>query len=230
MGTSALISALSALPLEGDETSSDEAGDERRKRNMAQSMGLPPQRPRREPTPDDVHLTLVPHMQSSLRTLRPMVATTPIDEDEDYASPRSARSGRSVSPEHSDSHSPRRRRRRLSFPYKENVISRRARAPSDAELSYQLAPKTPDEKEKPHLPRPASSSTLKQHEAETSDESRDVVDIDTSPLGVPQHGHFAVEGPEYAPQMLQRVFGLEEQEELIEEMHCWLLRSDSEST
>jgi sterol 3beta-glucosyltransferase len=79
----------------------------------------------------------------------------------------------------------------------------------------------------PGPPRVESSSTLKQIAAEIVDTPSAVEDVEGYALGQPEHGHLAVEAPETTPQMLQRVFGLEEEEELIEEMQCWLLRSDS---
>lgn len=168
-------------------------------------------------------------MQSSLQTLRPMAPPPEHAEHSDSRSSISTGTDSSHSPGHSPPTSPSRRhgRRKLSFPYKENVITRRARGPSTTELEYQLAPKSPDRGFPPL--RVESSSTLKQIAADVVD-ADNVEDINESALGMPEKGHLAVEAPESTPQMLQRVFGLEEEEELIEEMHCWLLRSDSESS
>lgn len=172
-------------------------------------------------------------MHSSLQTLRPMGPST---ESEYYTTrsqpgtsrspPRSTRSpaGSVHSPPTSpDSHN------KLTFPYKENVITRRARGPSLTELEYQHAPASPEavHEELPGPGRVESSSTLKQIATDIVEPSEEVEEVEGSAIGQPERGHLAVEAPESTPQMLQRVFALPEQEELIEEMHCWLLRSES---
>ncbi|BEI92944.1 uncharacterized protein CcaverHIS019_0505720 [Cutaneotrichosporon cavernicola] len=213
MGTSALISALSALPLEADESSisSDEE---------VETKSLPPHRPK------------ISRMHSSLLTLRPMAPAT---EGELYSTRSQPATSRSPP---RDNHSPLRsarsppdspesRHHKLTFPYKENVISRRARAPSITELKYQHAPASPELAREDLLGpgRITCTETLREIATGTAEVSEPVEEIEGSAIGRPERGHLAVES-ESTPQMLQSVFGLADQEELIEEMHCWLLRTE----
>lgn len=151
------------------------------------------------------------------------MAQVTADEPELH-SPRasvSAGTDNSVSPDWSPPRSPH-HSARLNFPYKENVITRRARGPSQTEIAYQHAPTSP---ERSLLPlRGASSSTLKQIAAETGN----LGGHDGMTPTTFEDGLVSFETSEKTPQTLQRVFGLEEEEELIEELHCWLLRADSE--
>lgn len=100
------------------------------------------------------------------------------------------------------------RRSSLDFPFKENTIARRAQAPGPEELSYQFSPcrsgfkplplsgaATPEEGTLP--------STRVDHEVDLGERMR----------------------KRKLAKRLQEVFGLEEEEEIVEELACWLLRS-----
>ncbi len=232
MGASALISALSALPLEEDESAPSTDDEQSEESPEVRMTSRPPQRPKSEPSPR--RADPVSRMHSSLQTLRPMIPATEGEHYTTRSQPGTSRSPprRAHSPPgspHSPLLSPDSRHSHLTFPYKENVITRRARGPSLTELQYQHAPTGPEGAHAglPGPPRVESSSTLKQIAAEIVDTSNAVEDVEGYALGQPEHGDLAVEAPETTPQMLQRVFGLQEEEELIEEMQCWLLRSDS---
>ncbi|GMK55559.1 hypothetical protein CspeluHIS016_0206150 [Cutaneotrichosporon spelunceum] len=226
MGTSALIKALRAMRLEADESSM--SSDEE-----AESKSLPPHRPNISP------------LHSSLLTLRPMA---PVTEGE-YSSIRSRATSQSPpssarSPLQSaltSPHSPESRSHKLAFPYKENMTPRRALGSSITKLEDQYAPSSPELASDKLLGEEhiTPTETLKEIETDTVEPAEQLGEIKSgtveatehleviqeSPIGRPERGHLAVER-ESTPQMLQSVFGLEEQEELIEEMQCWLIASD----
>lgn len=98
--------------------------------------------------------------------------------------------------------------RSLDFPFKENTIARRAQAPGPLELSYQLSPERPG-----HKPLPLSGATTPAEEESPKTRMDHEVDL----------GERIRKGK--LAQRLQEVFGLEEEEEVVEELACWLLRN-----
>lgn len=128
-------------------------------------------------------------------------------------------------------------RHHLEFPYKENVITRRAREPRPAELSYQFAPESEDEVLPP--PRVGSSATLRPPERPERAQipyGAGAPAVSTTPPQV-QREEAGWTNEEIVKQdrmdklgvLLQEVFGLAEQENVVEELPCWLLRSESAS-
>ena len=136
-GTSALFSALNALPWDEDEgaDSSDSDDDLMAARDSRGPGGGKLSRPkgkRLSALPSTTtHLTVsATRMQSSLNTIRPM--STQKEDDLVQVPPADQ-----VKPPHT-SHG-------LSFPFRANTIARRARTPGQKELSYQFAGMTTSE-------------------------------------------------------------------------------------
>lgn len=99
-------------------------------------------------------------------------------------------------------------RRSLDFPFKENAIARRAQAPGPLELSYQLSPKREDRK-----PLPGSGAATP--DQEEPPETRMDQEVDAGERV----------RKDKLSKRLQEVFGLEEEEEVVEELPCWLLKN-----
>lgn len=129
-----------------------------------------------------------------------------VDSD---GSDKSRSKSKTKSKSRSRSTSPRKHhfRHSLDFPFKENTIARRAQAPGPQELSYQFSPVR------------GSSKPLPLSGAATPEEGRSPTRMDTE-VNVGEQirkGKLA--------KRLQEVFGLPDEEEIVEEMACWLLRS-----
>lgn len=95
----------------------------------------------------------------------------------------------------------------LHFPFRENTIARRAQAPGQTELSYQYADEEENDSVLADLP-------LERHAVQPTDTE--------SEAEAKRHRSARLAA------RLQEVFGLKEEEEVLEEMTCWLLRSVSE--
>ncbi|KAK8865790.1 hypothetical protein IAR55_000937 [Kwoniella newhampshirensis] len=280
MGASALISALNALPWEGDD-SSDDDDDEEDTPYTAQLRGAASAIHERKDRPKFSRLG------SSLHTIRPL-ATPTLDEDSQPSSITYTPHG--VHPTHP-----------LEFPFRQNTIARRARRPNENELAYQYAQAqrrqasvdaggteadsdgdVPFPKGFAGDKRRASGSSIGSsfngdtramideqisHEEElgekeeqeeilraAGDEPLSKVPIDLAPVVSGQEeqagmntaaalregesGEEEIEEElrpneserrrvrkEKLAERLMEVFGLDEREEVLEEMRCWLLRS-----
>lgn len=252
MGTSALVSAVTALPWDQEECTTDEEGDADSEfsddghisyKDMARTM-YSPARPKREL---DVGMWLisVPRMHSSLHTIRAM-EPSPSGEAAASQSPSHRlfphrHRATAASPEEGQAASPATGHRHhvfphhsLDFPYRENVISRRAREPLPTELEYQFAPEVP-EAAPPPPDRVSSAATLRTLVPSESPQDASVVSLasTTPPIEGSTSEAEDIELQRRARMeqlgvLLQEVFGLEEQEEVIDELPCWLLRNDSE--
>lgn len=171
-GTSALFSALNALPWDeedgGDSTDSDDDLRTTRSQGPAGAKLTRPKGERLFPLPSIVpQLTIsATRMQSSLNTIRPMA---PQNEEDLVQVPPADQ----VKPPHT-SH-------RLSFPFRANTIARRARTPGQKELSYQFAGMTTSEV------REAERQSAEQgyFDGDGSDSRRSSGETDESDGGVP---------------------------------------------
>lgn len=138
VGTSALFSALNALPWDEEEgADSSDSDDDLRpthdNRNAAGHKYTRPKGKRCKHVPDaGPHSLTLPatRMQSSLNTIRPMA--THAEEDMVRVPP----AGQVKAPHTSQE---------LSFPFRANTIARRARTPGQKELAYQFAGMTTSE-------------------------------------------------------------------------------------
>lgn len=208
MGTSALVSALTALPWEAetdDETSMDES-DQHSPSPIIEKAGMVHARPKCEEATFCHVLTVVNRMHSSLHTIRPM----------EHPSPLSSPS------EGSPKHHRFRHRQHLDFPFKENTIARRAAAPGKTELSYQLARAEEHDRHSSaeealhHRPGARRPPYLSEDEIASSgdDEAKQAANEQRRKARLASR--------------LKEAFGLDEAEEVLEELPCWLLRSISE--
>jgi sterol 3beta-glucosyltransferase len=111
-------------------------------------------------------------------------------------------------------------RHHLDFPYKENAIARRAQAPGATELSYQLGDDHAAQADAllADLPTSPRTQPLEEH----ADDSEAAEEARAAEAKRRRSARLATR--------LQEVFGLEEEEEVLEELPCWLLRSVSEYT
>jgi sterol 3beta-glucosyltransferase len=107
------------------------------------------------------------------------------------------------------------RKQHLDFPFRENTIARRAQAPGVGEINYQLSPNVD-----PSLLVDLPTEDRVESELE-SDASAAAVELSSAEIKRRRrNARLAAR--------LKEVFGLEEEEEVLEEMTCWLLRSVSE--
>lgn len=184
------------------------------------------------------HTSTVHRLNSSLHTIRAMDLPPFVDNDDDNTPVATKSSSHSFHPH----------RQKLHFPFKDNTIARRARSPSKTELDYQLARKkrseggggyhsgegSHDERSPLHsgaesepVEQPAPSDTdVEPRPQETRPES--LPDLQHTDTETRLSEHTKIIRKDKLAARLQQVFGLDEQEEVLEEMNCWLLRNFSE--
>ena len=205
IGTSALISALSALPMDPEsEDSSDSDSEPERYGTESMTSSAPPKRPQggfsHLAKAKTAQLTsTVTRLHSSLHTIRPL---------------------------HRRAHST---QKGVSFPFAANTVARQARSPGGDELAYQLAAKATngafdDEFNNDHGEAEEARDIL-YAEKEMGDASPRGQMKDLSPEEAAER---KAARRERLSERMMEVFGLEEKEEVKEEFACWLLKDVSE--
>ncbi|WOO84798.1 Sterol 3-beta-glucosyltransferase [Vanrija pseudolonga] len=209
IGTSAIVSAITALPWEAseEESSGEESDPQPPAHRLSKTVLFKPRA--KKPA--------APRLHSSLHTIKTMHGGVGEEEDDnndkDHVTPVDTKS---KSHHHFHHH--------LTFPFKDNVIARRARAPGHSELVAQgvetASIKSPDTEEPDRPPRRVeSSSTITIGNVSGSGDGQGRVAEDA--LSVEEDPSDS----QPLAKRLQDVFGLDDQEEVIAEMSCWLLRS-----